>query len=233
MMTEGKVVVLSSGGVDSTAVLARAVGLYGRDNVTALTIFYGQRHEKEIMSARNVAAHFNVQHIELDLSSTFQFDNNPLLKKSDKEIPQGSYAEQNRENNGMSLTYVPFRNGLFLANAAAIAYSVGAHTIMYGAHADDAAGNAYPDCTDSFYYHMDGAIQEGTSGRVSLEAPLISLNKAGVVELGQQYDAPWHLTWSCYEGREAACGKCGTCIDRQEAFKQNGMMDPIPYEVSK
>lgn len=224
-----KGVVLLSGGIDSSTNLALAVNECGAANVIALTMFYGQKHEKELLSAKAVAEHFGVKHIIRDLSSVFEFDSNPLLGKSDKEIPQGSYAEQQREANGMSLTYVPFRNGLFLSYATAIAYSLSADVIYYGAHADDAAGNAYPDCTQDFYKAMGDAIDIGTGERIEMHAPFITMNKAEIVKLGLEVGTPYHLTWSCYEGKEFACGKCGTCIDRQEAFRKNGVVDPIPY----
>jgi 7-cyano-7-deazaguanine synthase len=224
-----KAVVLLSGGIDSTTCLAGAIQTFGAEEVTALTLFYGQKHNKELASAKAVAEHFGVSHLVKDLSDVFSLTvNNPLLGQG--EMPKGSYAEQLREENGMALTYVPFRNGLFLSYATAIAYSIGAGTIYYGAHADDAAGNAYPDCSQNFYAAMSNAIGEGTSERVQLEAPLIHMNKADVIAAGLELGAPYHLSWSCYEGNVQACGTCGTCIDRKEAFKANGFEDPIPYE---
>jgi 7-cyano-7-deazaguanine synthase len=131
----------------------------------------------------------------------------------------------------MSKTYGPFRNGLFLSYATAIAYSLGADLIYYGAHADDAAGNAYPDCTPEFYEGMNEAINQGTGKKVKLYAPLLHLNKAEIVEAGIEIGAPYAMTWSCYEGRQLACGKCGTCVDRVAAFHANAATDPIPYEA--
>lgn len=224
-----KAVVLLSGGVDSTTCLAGAVRTYGRDEVTALTMFYGQRHDREINSASAVAEHYGVAHVIKDLSSVFTFSDSPLLQKSAEEIPEGSYAEQLRDNDGMAKTYVPYRNGLFLSYAAAIAYSIGASVIYYGAHADDAAGNAYPDCSSEFYKAQDHAIYTGTGGKVSMNAPLINRNKTQVVEMGLELHAPYHLTWSCYKGQGIACGTCGTCIDRKAAFENNGFKDPIAY----
>lgn len=96
----------------------------------------------------------------------------------------------------------------------------------YGAHADDAAGRAYPDCTPEFADYMNKAIFEGSGRTTHLEAPLINLNKAGVVKLGLELKAPYQFTWSCYEGGEKPCGTCGTCIDRAMAFEANGVKDP-------
>ena len=110
--------------------------------------------------------------------------------------------------------------------AAAIATSVHAGIVYYGAHADDAAGRAYPDCTPEFEEAMDRAIYEGSGRLVRLYAPLLNWNKAQVVKYGLELKAPYHLTWSCYEGGDTPCGKCGTCIDRAKAFEANGVSDP-------
>jgi 7-cyano-7-deazaguanine synthase len=221
-----KAVVLLSGGIDSTVCLTDAVLRFGASQVIALTLYYGQKHARELQSAREVAQHVGVKHIEKDLSSVFELSTSPLLRNSEEAVPEGDYATQIREANGMALTYVPFRNGLFLSFATALAYSVGAEYVIYGAHADDAAGNAYPDCSPEFYRHMNKAVIEGTSGRVQLIAPLIFLNKATIVKMGVDSNAPLHLTWSCYNGETVPCGKCGTCIDRQRAFEWNGYSDP-------
>jgi 7-cyano-7-deazaguanine synthase len=130
-------------------------------------------------------------------------------------------------------TYVPFRNGLMLSSVAALAVSLFPDEevqIYLGAHADDAAGNAYADCSQEFTDTIGKAINIGTYGKVHLVAPLVNMNKAGVVALGMQLGVPYILTWSCYEGREKACGTCGTCIDRQNAFIANNLLDPILYE---
>ena len=121
---------------------------------------------------------------------------------------------------------MPFRNGLFLSAAASLALSLDCGYIYYGAHSDDAAGNAYPDCTEHFYKSMGDAIFEGSGKECSLEAPFINHNKADVVKEGLQLGVPYHLTWSCYEGGDKPCGHCGTCIDRQAAFEANGVKDP-------
>lgn len=226
-----KALVLISGGIDSTTCLALAVKEYGHENVIGLSIFYGQRHDKEIEAANAVCEYYQVEHITLDLSTMFQFSDCTLLSHSDGEIPEESYAEQLEKTDGKPVsTYVPFRNGLFLSSASAIALSKGCSKIYYGAHADDAAGNAYPDCSEAFNQAMNTAIYEGSGKQLQIEAPFISKNKAGVVALGLSLNVPYHLTWSCYEGHDKACGKCGTCIDRKQAFIENGTTDPIEYE---
>lgn len=226
-----KALVLISGGVDSTTCLGMAVKAYGHENVVGLSIFYGQRHDKEIKAADAVCDFYKVEHITLDLSTMFQFSDCSLLQHSDGEIPEESYAEQLTKTDGKPVsTYVPFRNGLFLSSASAIALSKGCSKIYYGAHSDDAAGNAYPDCSEAFNKAMNTAIYEGSGKQLEIVAPFISLNKSQVVKKGLEIGVPYELTWSCYEGHEKACGKCGTCIDRRAAFELNGVKDPIEYE---
>ena len=224
-----KILVLSSGGVDSTTCLAMAVEEVGAENVLALSVYYGQKHDKEIQAAKKVAEYYGVRRMELDLSVIFAGSNCSLLKQSTEDIPLESYAQQIEETHGEKpvSTYVPFRNGLFLSSAASIALSHGCSKIMYGAHADDAAGAAYPDCSLDFVNAMNQAIYLGSGNQLTIEAPFVSLTKADVVKKGLELGVPYALTWSCYEGGEKPCGKCGTCIDRQKAFEKNGVIDPL------
>ena len=223
-----RALVLSSGGVDSTTCLGLAVSKYGAENVTALAITYGQKHDKEVQAARAVAAHYGVELIELDLSLIFRYDTTcSLLTGSDTEIPKESYADQLKKTDGKPVsTYVPFRNGLFLSSAASIALSKGCEVIYYGAHSDDAAGNAYPDCSEAFNKAMNDAIFLGSGNQLHIEAPFVRLTKADVVKIGLELGVPYELTWSCYEGGESPCGVCGTCRDRVAAFAANGIADP-------
>ncbi len=219
-----KALVLFSGGVDSTTCLALAVKNYGKENVIALSVSYGQKHTKELESAEKLVNHYQVEHISLDLEPLFSFSDCSLLKHSDQEIPKESYAEQLQKTNGSPVTtYVPFRNGLFLASAASIALSKNCDVIFYGAHHDDAAGNAYPDCSSVFNDAMNTAVYEGSGRQLHIEAPFVSWGKKDVVELGLKLNVPYELTWSCYEGRDKPCGKCATCLDRKAAFKANGL----------
>lgn len=229
-----KAVVLNSGGVDSTTCVGLAVEKYGKDNVSTLSVFYGQKHDKELECAKKIAAHYEVAHYEVDLSAVMQFSNCPLLSQSTEAIRHESYAEQiAKDGEGMVRTYVPFRNGLLLSSVTALAVSLYPDDeveVYYGAHADDAAGRAYADCSPEFADAMNRAINIGTYEKVTLAAPLINMNKGEVVKTGLAIGVPYHLTTSCYEGREKACGTCGTCIDRINAFKVNGVEDPIEYE---
>ncbi|MCD8159118.1 MAG: 7-cyano-7-deazaguanine synthase QueC [Clostridiales bacterium] len=223
-----KVMVLLSGGLDSATCLAKAVNDYGSENVIALSILYGQKHKKEIEASNKIAAYYKTEHITLDLSSIFKFSDCSLLASSDKEIPTESYAEQLKKTGGSPVsTYVPFRNGLFLSSAAAMALSKGCSKIYYGAHADDSAGNAYPDCSKAFADAMNEAIYQGSGFQLTLETPFVGLTKAEVVKTGTELKVPYELTWSCYAGGEEPCHICGTCRDREETFRKNGLTDPL------
>lgn len=223
-----KALVLSSGGVDSTTALGLAVNKYGKENVIALSVSYGQKHDKEIQAAIAVAEYYGVEQLFLDLTKIFQYSNCSLLQQSTEEIPEESYAEQLQKTNGETpvSTYVPFRNGLFLSSAASIALSKDCSVIYYGAHADDAAGFAYPDCSPVFNDAMNTAIWEGSGHQLKIEAPFVNCSKAEIVRMGLEAGVPYELTWSCYEGGEKPCGKCGTCIDRAAAFAANHVEDP-------
>lgn len=229
-------VVLNSGGVDSTTVVGLAVERYGKENVVTVSAKYGQKHSKELECAENIAKHYGVRHTTIDLTSIMQFSNCPLLANSTEEIRHESYADQiKHDGEGMVRTYVPFRNGLLLSSVAAIAmslvesehYDIG--YVFLGAHADDAAGEAYADCSSNFIDAMNWAIKKGTYGKVEVMAPFVLYTKKDIVNTGLSLGVPYELTWSCYEGGEKACGTCGTCIDRIAAFKANGATDPIEY----
>ena len=229
-----KALVLNSGGVDSTTCVGIAVDKYGKDNVITASLYYGQKHDKELQCAKAVAEYYGVKHIEEDISNVMKYAADVCtLMKGGKEIEHASYAEQIKEHGeGRVATYVPFRNGLLLSIAAAYADSLfpGEDVeIFYGAHADDAAGRAYADCSPEFAEAMDKAINIGTYGKIKVSRPLININKAEVVKTGLALNVPYELTWSCYEGGEKQCGTCGTCIDRKAAFKANGVTDPVEY----
>lgn len=223
-----KALVLLSGGLDSATCLALAVKEYKKENVIALSVSYGQKHTKEVEAAEKIAKYYGVEKIDLDLSLIFKFSDCSLLKGSSQEIPHESYAKQLENTNGTPVsTYVPFRNGLFLSSAASIALSRECSFIYYGAHSDDAAGNAYPDCSEEFNNAMNTAIYAGSGKQLEIKAPFVGMTKADVVKMGMELQVPYELTWSCYEGGEKPCGKCGTCIDRARAFEENGIADPV------
>ena len=222
-----KALVLLSGGVDSSTCLAVAKEKFG-DNVMALSMYYGQKHSKELESAKAVADYYQVELITMDLAKIFAHSNCSLLKGSNEDIPQESYDQQIKERNGETVsTYVPFRNGLFLSTAASIALEYECDVIYYGPHADDAAGSAYPDCSVEFNQAMEQAIYIGSGKKLRLEAPFVDKTKKDIVAEGLRLGVPYELTWSCYCGTEKPCHKCGTCIDRERAFEANGGIDPL------
>jgi len=221
-----KAMVLFSGGIDSTTCLGLAIERFGKENVIPLSILYGQKHAKEIEAAKKVLDYYELSGMELNLTPIFAYSNCSLLSHSDNAIPEESYARQLKNQHGPVTTYVPFRNGLFLSSAASMALSLNCSYIYYGAHRDDAAGNAYPDCSEAFYNSMNQAVFEGSGNALKIEAPFINQNKAQVIREGLRLRVPYHLTWSCYEGGDTPCGRCATCIDRQKAFEANGISDP-------
>ena len=227
-----KALVLFSGGLDSSVCLGLAVKEYGSEEVLALSIYYGQKHKKEMEAYEKVAAYYGVKRVTLDLGEIFKDSDCSLLIGAKEEIPHEEYADQLSVTGGAPVsTYVPFRNGLFLSSAAAVAISNGCEVIYYGAHADDAAGNAYPDTSVEFNNAISDAIYIGSGKALRVIAPFIDKSKASVVAAGTEIGVPFELTWSCYEGHDKACGVCGTCRDRKRAFEENGLIDPIEYEV--
>ena len=193
-----KAVVLFSGGVDSTTCLGMAIDKYGKENVIALSISYGQKHLKEIEASDKIAAYYGVEHLRMDLEKIFAYSDCSLLRHSDQEIPEESYAKQLEKTDGKPVsTYVPFRNGLFLSCAASIALSKECNVIYYGAHADDAAGSAYPDCSSDFNNAINEAIYLGSGKQIKVVAPFINATKDQVVKKGLEINVPYKYTWSC------------------------------------
>jgi len=227
-----KAIVLNSGGVDSTTCVGIAIDRYGKENVKTVSAYYGQRNDKELSCAEKIAEHYDVAHRVIDLASTHIMDGSDCtLLQDGKDIAHGTYAEQMAEGDGKVATYVPFRSGLLLAAVAAVAQSVYPHEeceLYIEAHADNAAGDAYPDRSPEFMKAMGKAIELGSYGLVHLKAPFVNLDKAGVVAWGLKLHVPYELTWSCYEGGNVQCGVCGTCLDHKKAFAANGVADPVP-----
>jgi 7-cyano-7-deazaguanine synthase len=220
-----KAYVLLSGGMDSTTCLAQACKTFGETNVTAISIQYGQRHsDAELSAAQSIVSHFHVKWVIKNLANIIGIGG---LTDNELVVPHMSYEELGE---GISPTYVPFRNGLMLATLASSAMADSeAEAIYYGAHAEDAANDAYPDCSIPFIQSMADAIRIGTYGQIELRAPLGSMSKAEVVQFGETLNVPWYLTWSCYEGGDLHCGKCPTCISRMDAFAIAGLLDPTEY----
>jgi 7-cyano-7-deazaguanine synthase len=215
-----KAVVSLSGGIDSSTLLHWAMRRY---NVVALTFDYGSKHaEREQAAAKEIAALAGAEHILTRLPFVNELFKSDLLQ-SGGEIPEGHY-----ENSSMKSTVVPFRNGIMLSIAAGFAESVGAATVLYAAHAGDHA--IYPDCRPEFLKAMSEAARAGTYMNVKIEDPFVDLHKKDIVLLGHELRVPFEITYSCYKGGSLHCGRCGTCVERREAFRLAGVHDPTKYE---
>lgn len=215
-----KTVLIFSGGMDSSVLLGWL--RHQQHEILALSIDYGQRHRVELDAAALIARHYGVEHRTADLRGL-----KPLLagssQTSDLPVPHGHYAEES-----MKLTVVPNRNMLMLAVAGAWAISTKSQSIAYAAHAGDHA--VYPDCRPEFVDALEGALKLADWHSVSIDRPFVTKTKAEICKLGHSLDVPLHLTYSCYEGRpDVHCGKCGTCVERREAFQLSGVTDPTKY----
>jgi 7-cyano-7-deazaguanine synthase len=222
-------VVLLSGGLDSSTVLAMA--LERGFKIVALTFDYGQRHRKEIDSATRIARHFGVKEhiiVPLDLGRYLSSS----LTQDSISIP----SARSRSEIGTEIpsTYVPGRNIVFLSIASSIAESRGASSVFIAANAVDFSG--YPDCTPEFMDAFQKVVEVGTKagkeGRgIKIEAPILRESKAQIVREAIRLKVPLKLTWSCYRGGAKACGVCDSCRLRLEGFEAAGVKDPLEYEV--
>jgi 7-cyano-7-deazaguanine synthase len=223
-MDKGKAVVLISGGLDSPTVLAYA--LKNGYSVYPLSFDYGQRHIRELGSSENICRHYglNLKKIRIDLK---QIGGSALT--DDIAVPERGL--ENIENE-IPVTYVPARNTIFLSLAAAYGETIKASSIFIGANAIDYSG--YPDCRPEFFNSMENSLNLGTEYGLNrgfrIKVPLQYLTKADIVRLGRRLDVPYGLTWSCYNGREKACGRCDSCILRLKGFMEAGDFDDIEYE---
>jgi 7-cyano-7-deazaguanine synthase len=215
-----KVVVIYSGGMDSFTVLNRA--LHDGKEVYALTFDYGQRHVKEIEYASTVCKSLDVNHKVIDISAI-----NQLLAGSsltdDIDIPEGHY-----EAESMKSTVVPNRNMILLSLAVGYAVSVGASQVYYGAHSGDHA--IYPDCRPEFVMKMNDVCKIANYESVEIFSPYLTVTKSDILTDGLKMGLKYDNTWTCYNGREKACGQCGACQERLEAFSDNNVTDPLNYE---
>ncbi|MFM7399105.1 MAG: 7-cyano-7-deazaguanine synthase QueC [Verrucomicrobiota bacterium] len=208
-----------SGGVDSTVLLAHLLA-EGRE-VHCLSVDYGQRHRRELDAARAICVHYGVDHRLADLRALAPlFGSNALT--GGVKVPEGHYEEES-----MKATVVPNRNMLLISVATAWAVSLKAESVAYGAHGGDHA--IYPDCRPEFAEALDRAVRLADWHEVRLERPFVKMDKAAIVRRGAELDVPFGLTWSCYVGGERHCGKCGTCVERKEAFRLAGVTDPTDY----
>ncbi|MBI3547770.1 MAG: 7-cyano-7-deazaguanine synthase QueC [Elusimicrobia bacterium] len=219
MSASRRAVVLLSGGMDSATCLWRAVA-NGHAPV-ALSVDYGQRHAREIRSARDLAAACGAPLHELSVRLPWLAVSS--LVDSRKRLPDVPLAKIGR--GGVPSTYVPARNTVLLSLAASLAESVGAKRIFFGANALDYSG--YPDCRPAFTRAFERALDLGTrEGGIKIEAPLLRLDKAQIVRLAVRLGVPLSLTWSCYKGGAVPCGRCDSCKLRAKGFAQAGVPDP-------
>lgn len=215
-----KALVVLSGGMDSAVALAKTACF--NTQVEAVHFQYGSKHNgRELPAARSLARYYNTKLTVIRLPFVGNLFKSDLLN-SGGEIPEGHY-----EDLSMKRTVVPFRNGIMLSIAAGLAESVGAKTVVLGNHAGDHA--IYPDCRNDFVSAMSKAIGLGTYAQIKLKCPFVSMSKADIAKLGDEYLVPFDLTWSCYKGGKKHCGKCGTCVERIEAFHLAGVEDPVEY----
>ena len=206
--------------MDSTVLLYKLVA--EGDEVKTLSIDYGQRHAKEIECARSLSESLGVEHRVADLRSLTELLGGSALTSSEIEVPEGHYAEDN-----MKATVVPNRNMILLSVAAGWAISSKFVRIAYAAHAGDHA--VYPDCRTEFADALNAAIGLADWHEVSLYRPFVGITKADVVKLGTELNVPFERTWSCYKGLDLHCGRCGTCVERREAFHLADVPDPTSY----
>lgn len=217
-----KSIIILSGGMDSTTALywARASG---KDIVACVNFQYGSKHnQKEAKAFDDIIKTVNIKGITINLPFVNEFFQSDLLH-SGGEIPEGHYADLS-----MKKTVVPFRNGIMLSISAGLAESLGASEIVLGNHFGDHA--IYPDCRADFADSMAKTIKLGTYAQINLTTPFIDKTKTDIAKIGSDLKVPFELTWSCYNGREKHCGKCGTCVERLEAFNHSGIKDPVEYE---
>lgn len=212
-------VIIVSGGLDSITLLhdkAETIAL-------AISFDYGQNHsKKELPYAEYHCQKLGIPHITIPLTFMHQYFKSSLLEGAEA-IPEGHYEEEN-----MKSTVVPFRNGIMLAIATGIAESHELKRVYIANHGGD--HTIYPDCRPEFIDAMDKATSAGTFVDVRVEAPYTNISKADIVRRGTALGIDYAKTWSCYKGSEMHCGKCGTCVERKEAFADAGVEDPTEYE---
>jgi 7-cyano-7-deazaguanine synthase len=223
MSESNKRVAIVSGGMDSITMLHDMVTKHPELEFHALSLDYGSKHnDKELPFAKYHCDLLGVPHrvVRLDfIAEAFKSD----LLKTGGDVPEGHYAADN-----MKATVVPFRNGIMLAIAVGYAESIEATSVYIGAHAGD--HTIYPDCRADFRDAMSQAAQLGTYAGVTIEAPYVMIGKHDIAAIGSALGVDYTKTWSCYKGQDLHCARCGTCVERIEAFALAGVADPTEYE---
>jgi 7-cyano-7-deazaguanine synthase len=234
MMSDAhKAVVLLSGGMDSCVSAAIARESHGPANVAFLHASYGQRtQERERRAFGEIADFYAIAArdrliVHLDL---FRAIGGSALTDQSIAVPENELHSTGAHGSSIPVTYVPFRNAHFLSVAVSWAEAIGARAIYIGAVAEDSSG--YPDCRPEYYRAFQEVIRVGTRPETEIEivTPVIMLKKSEIIRRGIAWGAPLHLTWSCYQGQDLACGVCDSCLLRLRAFAEAGVPDPIPYQ---
>ncbi|MCP4588330.1 7-cyano-7-deazaguanine synthase QueC [Pseudoalteromonas sp.] len=215
-----RIVVIFSGGMDSFTVLNKA--LKDNHDVFALSFNYGQKHSKELVCARDTCAELNIPHKVLDISSISSLFTSSSLVSTELDVPDGHYEEEN-----MKSTIVPNRNMILISLAIGYAVDINAESVWYGAHSGD--HTIYPDCRPEFVKVMDQASRVANFEPITVHAPYLDVDKIAILEAGLKMGLDYSKTWTCYKGQEKACGTCGSCVERLEAFRHNNCIDPIEY----
>ena len=217
-------VALLSGGLDSTTLAYYLKFWLGVEDLHLLSFNYGQRHKKELDYARITARKLEAPHHVVELGCLQDLITGSALTSTDIPVPEGHYTAES-----MKATVVPNRNMIMLAIAAGYAVSRSLQFIATAVHAGDHA--IYPDCRPEFITQLGAAILTGNDGfgAPALIAPFVNYPKESIVRQGQEVEVPWSDTWSCYKGQAVHCGKCGTCVERREAFQLAGVIDPTLY----
>ncbi len=218
-----KVIVVVSGGMDSVTLAYLAATTYSE--VAVLSCDYGQRHKKELGFARLCASRLGAEFIPVDMTGLSGVLSGSALTSPDVAVPEGHYAAES-----MKATIVPNRNALLLSVAAAAAVSRNGSAVAIGVHAGDHA--IYPDCRGEFIEAYQSMVRIAVDSiEFTIFAPFIKYRKEDIVATGIRLGVPFGDTWSCYNGRDLHCGKCGTCVERREAFQLAGIPDPTLYEA--
>jgi 7-cyano-7-deazaguanine synthase len=227
---QNKAVVLLSGGMDSCVCTAIACERYGAANLALFHAGYGQRTEtREARAFREIADFFGVTRRLAARLDHFRAIGGSALTDNGMAVPENELSSPESHGSEIPVTYVPFRNAHFLSVGVSWAEAIGAGTIYIGAVSEDSSG--YPDCRPEYYRVFQELIRVGTRPETQIEivTPVIGLKKHEIIRKGVELGAPLHLTWSCYQNEEEACGVCDSCLLRLRAFSEAGIEDPIPY----
>lgn len=223
-----KAVVLLSGGMDSCVCTAMAIQAHGAQHAALLHAGYGQRTQKrERLAFESIANFYNVQQRLVVQLDHFRAIGGSALTDGSIAVPEHEHISANPGMDEIPVTYVPFRNAHFLSVAVSWAEVIGAQSIYIGAVAEDSSG--YPDCRPEYYRVFQELIRVGTrpETHIKIATPVIGLKKSEIIRKGIELGAPLHLTWSCYQSEDVACGVCDSCLLRMRAFAEAGVSDPI------